>query len=158
MIKLEDNTPDKFYRGISSADAISAEGYITEAAFNFDKNDLNTRSDDYLELSINWGDDDGAILTLLSQKKPFKDEPQFKVGYCSIQKSVMMNLFRSYMDDNNFTYERRPICKDEEKDIVENPYHGNLLLKKDASKALRKNIQCGLATLATGSLKKREEN
>ena len=28
---MEDNTPDKFYRGISSADAISAEGYITEA-------------------------------------------------------------------------------------------------------------------------------
>lgn len=34
-VKMEDNTPDKFYRGISSADAISAEGYITEAAFSF---------------------------------------------------------------------------------------------------------------------------
>ena len=44
---MEDNTPDKFYRGISSADAISAEGYITEAAFSFDKFDRNPRSDDY---------------------------------------------------------------------------------------------------------------
>ena len=69
---MEDNTPDKFYRGISSADAISAEGYITEAAFSFDKFDRNPRSDDYCELSINWNDDEGALLTLLSQRKPFK--------------------------------------------------------------------------------------
>ena len=84
-------------------------------------------------------------------------EPQFKIGYCSIQKSMMRELFRPYMADENFAYERRPIQKDEENDIAENPYHGNLLLKKDASKALKKNIQCGLATLAAGSLKKREE-
>ena len=154
---MEDNTPDKFYRGISSADAISAEGYITEAAFSFDKFDRNPRSDDYCELSINWNDDDGALLTLLSQRKPFKDEPQFKIGYCSIQKSMMRNLFRQYIVNENFTYERRPIQKDEINDIVENPYHGNLLLKKDVSKALKKNIQCGLATLATCSLKKREK-
>ena len=154
---MEDNTPDKFYRGISSADAISAEGYITEAAFSFDKFDRNPRSDVYCELSINWNDDEGALLTLLSQRKPFKDEPQFKIGYCSIQKSMMRELFRPYMADENFAYERRPIQKDEENDIAENPYHGNLLLKKDASKALKKNIQCGLATLAAGSLKKREE-
>ena len=84
-------------------------------------------------------------------------ELQFKIGYCSIQKSMMRELFRPYMADENFAYERRPIQKDEENDIAENPYHGNLLLKKDASKALKKNIQCGLATLAAGSLKKREE-
>lgn len=108
-------------------------------------------------MSINWNDDDGALLTLLSQRKPFKDEPQFKIGYCSIQKSMMRNLFRQYIVDENFTYERRPIQKDEINDIVENPYHGNLLLKKDVSKALKKNIQCGLATLATCSLKKREK-
>ena len=154
---MEDNTPDKFYRGISSADAISAEGYITEAAFSFDKFDRNPRSDDYCELSINWNDDDGALLTLLSQRKPFKDEPQLKIGYCSIQKSMMRNLFRQYIVDENFTYERRPIQKDEINDIVENPYHGNLLLKKDVSKALKKNIQCGLSTLATCSLNKREK-
>lgn len=154
---MEDNTPDKFYRGISTADAISTEGYITEAAFSFDKFDRNPRSDDYCELSINWNDDEGALLTLLSQRKPFKDEPQFKIGYCSIQKSMMRELFRPYMADENFAYERRPIQKDEENGIAENPYHGNLLLKKDASKALKKNIQCGLATLAAGSLKKREE-
>lgn len=154
---MEDNTPDKFYRGISAADAISVEGYITEAAFCFDKFEQNPRSDNYCELSINWNDDDDALVTLLSQRKPFKDEPQFKIGYCSIQKSVMRELFSSYMADNNFAYERRPILKDEENDIAENPYHGNLLIKKDASKALKKNIQCGLATLAAGSLKKRNK-
>lgn len=139
---------------------INTNGKSTQVKSSQNKNykfDRNPRSDDYCELSINWNDDEGALLTLLSQRKPFKDELQFKIGYCSIQKSMMRELFRPYMADENFAYERRPIQKDEENDIAENPYHGNLLLKKDASKALKKNIQCGLATLAAGSLKKREE-
>ena len=79
---MEDNTPERFYRGISTKDAISSEGYITEAAFSFDDFAKNPRDDNYCELSVNWNDNEGALLTLLSQKKPFKQEPQFKIGYC----------------------------------------------------------------------------
>ena len=154
---MEDNTPERFYIGISTKDAISSEGYITEAAFSFDDFAKNPRDDNYCELSVNWNDNEGALLTLLSQKKPFKQEPQFKIGYCEIQKSQMKALFRAYMADSNFSYERRPIQADAENGIEKNPYHGNLLINKDASKGLRKNIQCGLATLAAGTFKKREE-
>ena len=42
---MEDNTPERFYRGISTKDAISSEGYITEAAFSFDDFAKNPRDD-----------------------------------------------------------------------------------------------------------------
>lgn len=61
---MEDNTPERFYRGISTKDAISSEGYITEAAFSFDDFAKNPRDDNYCELSVNWNDNEGASPTV----------------------------------------------------------------------------------------------
>lgn len=148
-----DNTPDEFYRGLPSQDTVTEQGYPTEAAFRFIYFD---REDGYSELSINWNDDEGSLEKLLSQRKPFKEEFQFKVGYCKIQKSMMKMLMKTYMDDEVFSYERKPVEADAAADIEANKYHGNLLMKKDAGGLIKKNIQCSLATLAAGSFVKRE--
>ncbi len=149
-----DNTPEDFYRGLPSPDTVTEQGYPTESAFRFL---YFGREDGYSELSINWNDDEGALEKLLSQRKPFKEEPQFKIGYCKIEKSMMKMLMKTYMDDQVFSYERRPVEADLEADVESNPYHGNLLMKKDAGNALKKNIQCGLAALAAGTFVRRKE-
>ena len=150
---MRDDTPEEFYRGLSSPDTVTEQGYPTEAAFRF--LDFN-RSDGYNELSVNWNDDEGSLEKLLSQRKSSKEEPQFKIGYCKIYKSMMRMLMKAYMDEGMLSYERRPIEENSESDIEANPYHGNLLMKKDVGNMIKKNIQCSLATLAAGTFVKRE--
>ena len=153
---MTENTPEEFFRGLSSQDMVTEQGYPTEAAFRFASYDKTDRNDDYCELSVNWNDNEGALETLLVQRKPHKDYPQFKIGYCKIKKSMMKMLMKQFIDDKVFSYERRPIIEDLEADIAANPFHGNLLLKKDVENAVKKNIQCALATLAAGSFVRRE--
>lgn len=153
---MVDNMPNEFYRGISSQDMISKEGYPTEAAFQFEQYDELKRKDSFCEMSVNWNDDEGALRTLLSQHKPNSDSPQFKIGYCTIQKNNMKLFLKAYLKDNVFSYERSPIKANVEMDICDNPYHGNLLLKNDVSKSIRKNVQCALATIASDTFVKRD--
>ena len=152
---MRENYPDEFYRGISSPNDITKEGYAMAGAFKFDEYDKDLREDDgFCELSINWNDEEEALKTLLEQHKPFKEEKQFKGGYCIIQKTLMDKVLKPYIDNNHFKYERRPIKQDADADISENPYHGNLLMDHQLDKNARKNIQHSLATLA-GSVIKR---
>lgn len=154
---MNENTPEEFYRGISGKDWVTEQGYPTEAAFSFDPYDRSNRTDDYRELSINWSDSEEALQTLLSQRKPHTDVPQFKFGYCKIQKKMMLALMDTFIKDGLFYYERDPIEENEKEDIQANPFHGNLLMKKTVSNAVKKNIQCTLATLATGTFVPRQE-
>ena len=143
--------PDDFYRGLSSKDTVTPEGYVTTAAFSFDKYDA-TRGDNYCELSINWNDNEGSLQTLLLQHKPFKEEKQFKTGCAKLPLNIIQIMFKQFIDDNVFDYERRPILSDPEADIAENPYHGNLLMHKDLNTSIKKNIQHSLATIATSNV------
>lgn len=144
-----ENYPEEFYRGVSSPNDVTREGYLMAGAFKFDNYEGASRDNDgFCELSINWNDDEGALKVLLDQHKPFKEEKQFKAGYCVIKRSFLDLMLKPYIDDANFSYERRPVARSVEEDIAENPYHGNLLMKNDLDKNVKKNIQHTLATLA----------
>lgn len=152
---MAEEYPDELYRGISTTEHITPEGYLMAGAFQFSKYDGCLRNDDgFCELSINWNDDDDSIKLLLEQQKPNKAELQFKVGYCKITKSGMDMLLKTYINDGHFKYERRPIEENLIEDIQPNPYHGNLLMTNKINKHIQKNIQHSLATLA-GSIIKR---
>lgn len=139
--------PDELYRGISSPNDITAEGYVAAGAFQFDTYDPQ-RGDEYCELSVNWNDDGESLQVLLNQHKPRKDDKQFKGGYCKINRVVLNNTFKIFMDNESFSYERRPVEASEENDYQENKYHGNLLMKNTIDKQVKKNMQHTLAFLA----------
>ena len=142
--------PDEFIRGVSrdNAEFITEEGYVTQAAFAFDDYDAASRNDDgFRELSINWLDDDGAIELLLDQMNQRKGGPQFQGGYVRMSLYTLLSL-RAYISKGHLSYERRPVSADEENGIIENPYHGNLLMWKDLSNKSRTNLQVALAALA----------
>lgn len=139
--------PDEFYRGISSPNDITDSGYVTAGAFQFDAYD-SQRGDEYCELSVNWNDNEEALQVLLNQHKPQKEDKQFKGGYCKINRTLLNNMFKGYMDNETFSYERRPVEASEENDYQENQYHGNLLMKNTIDKQVKKNIQHTLAFMA----------
>lgn len=139
--------PDEFYRGISSIDYITPEGYVSAAAFQFDPYD-SLRDDEYCELSVNWHDNEESLQVLLNQHKPMKEDKQFKGGYCTINRIALNNQFKLYMDSKAFAYERRPVEATAENDYQENLYHGNLLMKNTLDKQVKKNIQHTLALMA----------
>lgn len=145
---METKYPEELLRGISSANDITPEGYVMAGAFKFDEYDPNYRNDGWCELSINWNDDSEALQVLLDQHKPGKDDKQFKAGYCKLRLSTLHIMFKQYIDDNNFFYERQPIDASEENDNQANPYHGNLLMQNSLTKNAKKNLQHALATLA----------
>ena len=134
---MSNNYPEFFLRGLSSCDCICG-GLITAAAFQFIPFE---RSDNMLEASINWMDDEGAIDVALSQKKKDSDKVQFSAGLAKINLKLVQQ-FLVNIQNSDFSYERAP--------LNENKYHGNLLLRADVPKQIRTMIINGLA-LAAGT-------
>ena len=133
--------PNDFWRGISSKDFITENGHLMATAFAFDK---DIREDGYRELSINWEDDDNALTSLLNQRKPENKKLQFKAGACKISLIDMKVSLRTYLNKDEFSYERR--------EIEGNSYHGNLLIKGSLSKQERSIISTGLALLGDANI------
>lgn len=146
MPEVDIEIPVECYRGLSSKDWVTAGGYITSAAFQFSDYKPCDRGDDgFCELSIQWNDDENAVINLLNQKKPKTDALQFKAGYCRIDIDQLKLVVKQYIRQKTFSMERRPINADEESGIQENPYHGNLLLHNSIERAVKKNIEHMLA-------------
>ena len=143
---LNKKFPEEFYRGLSSMDQITEEGFIKAAAFSFPKD--TKRQDGLCELSINWNDDEGSLDNLAHRRKVGSNEQQFKIGYCIVNRVAMEQNMLFYIKANKLSYERRPEEAREDNDYQENKYHGNLLMPKNIDGNLRKNIQHTLATLA----------
>ena len=138
---MTEKFPDEFFRGITSNENITPEGYLMAGAFKFDSYNSDLRNGDgFCELSINWNDDEGAVQTILEQHKPGKAEKQFKEGYCVLQRNHLHLMFKQYIDDNNFAYERKAVEATKENDNQANPYHGNLLLKDSLNKNIKKTF------------------
>ncbi len=139
--------PDEYYRGISDKSWITPQGYVSAAAFQFKEYNAESRENDdgYIELSINWNDDEKSLTTLLNQKKQGSDVCQFKFGYCKMNRLQVDLMLKQYIRDKLFSYERKPINEDEANKIMANPYHGNLLLHKTVEKQVKKNIEHILA-------------
>lgn len=145
---MSDNAtyPEAFYRGITSKSHF-VEGYLTPDAFLFTQN--TERNDDYKEASINWNDDDGALLILTNQKNESDGSFHFSGGVTEIQLSKMKMALAVQIDRGDFSYERRP--------VEGNKYHGNLLVKKNLPKHVLSTIRYGLASLGSQKYTPKEE-
>lgn len=132
---MKDNFPDEFWRGIANKEFIS-QGHVLASAFQFDE---EIRVDNYKELSINWNDNAKALEKLLVQRKE-NGKLQFSGGAAKLSLSTVKQVLKSFIDENQFNYERRP--------VEENEFHGNLLISADLNKQLRTQVSNGLALVA----------
>lgn len=127
--------PKEFLRGIPTKDFIS-DGHVNANAFKFD--DMG-RLDGKKELSINWLDNDEAILLALNQRKD-NGKIQFSAGVARLDLDYVKLIFQS-IAAGVFSYERSP--------LPDNQYHGNLLLGS-CDNPTKQLIMSGLA-LAAGT-------
>lgn len=128
--------PKEFLRGIANKDFID-NGHVLPTAFQFDD---TGRDDGKREASINWLDDDGAIMLALNQRKE-NGKLQFTGGVARIDLDYAKMILHNF-SQVSFSYERAP--------LENNKYHGNLLLDNSLSKQTRQLLMTGLA-LAAGT-------
>ena len=139
MENYGDTYPQKMLRGISSKNFI-LEGVLTEEAFNLDP----VREDGYCEISVTWYDNQEAFDVMMSQKSDRRDEIQFQAGAAELDRVEVATKMKAHFLSENLSYERRPTHT--------NKYHGNLLVKDNISKQMKRLIKCGLATLANDKI------
>ena len=126
------NYPENFLRGISNKTHVTPDGAISSAAFYFDQQHI---TDDWMEQSICWEDDDSVISLMMKQKK--ESDIQFKAGVVRVPRGSISYINRLPMYRALLAYER--------KRLEDNPYHGNLLLKKDTNKGKMKIVAAMIA-------------
>jgi len=120
--------PDNCIKGVPN-DSFIIKGEISPHLFYFDSRD--SRPDGWTEQSINWQDDADAIQFTLDQTK--NGEIHYKIGIVIIQRSELDRIRDRYRRINIFIYERQM--------LIDNKYHGNMLLKNDeVEKPLMKAI------------------
>ncbi|MBC8465712.1 MAG: hypothetical protein ISS57_14510 [Anaerolineales bacterium] len=130
--------PNNCFRGIPNDTYIIEDG--TAASFLFYFKDEDVRSDGWIEQSINWEDDDLSIKIILGQTKK-NGEIQFKEGVAKLPRNEIDRLIKQPSVNGILSYERQP--------LVNNPYHGNLLLQSDTPKLTMKKIAAGLALVVS---------
>lgn len=136
--------PKDFWRGISNKDFV-CDGHVLPSAFQFDD---EIRQDGFKELSINWNDNEGALATVLNQKKD-NGKFQFSVGATNLQLGFVKQCLATYISRDEFSYERKP--------VEGNDYHGNLLVKGTIDKKIRLIISNTLALAADTNIVYRNE-
>jgi hypothetical protein len=139
--------PDYLIRGIPNQSFIDEDDLVSAQLFYFNKPE-SVRLSGYLEESINWHDDAGAIEHTFNQTKE-DGTVQFKAGIAILSRSELDRLKNNPRLKNRFNYER--CC------LPTNQYHGNMLLKVDASKQLKRMIAATLA-LNVSQIIKREDH
>ena len=131
--------PQKLLRGIPTADCLDANGWITGQLFRIpDTKNTPQRHDGFDEISINWYDNEKSMTVLMTQKKKDKDTLQFPYGVAVLSRKRLDDLIRHPNTNDDLDYERDPI-------IGENPYHGNILQKREITKPRRKMLEASLA-------------
>ena len=135
--------PDSVYRGFTQQ-AIQADGTVGGNAFDF--KEFESRGIE--ECSINWSDDEGALLQIASQEKD-DGRKQFKYGACRIPRAELDHSrgFAAAMTCG-LDYERRP--------VEGNPYHGNLLCKTGLTSASKRAL-CGMLAMLFDEVYTRED-
>ena len=130
--------PDQFIRGIPNKDCISEDGYPSTNLFTFQvRANAPEREDCCIEESINWYDEEAALIMILEQEK----EPgviKYKEGAAIINRSEIDHLRSINLRfKENLFYER--------KQEPGNDYHGNLLLKNNVPKRIKTMITATIA-------------
>ena len=105
---------------------------VTEL-FSFDPK--NAREDGWIEQSINW-DDAGARNFTLCQLRD-DGNPKFPHGLAVIPRATLDRLSANHYIRGRLTYER--------KELLDNPYHGNILLAKTVPKLTMRRVAASLA-------------
>lgn len=131
--------PEYCFRGIPKIEFIKDKLLLPEA-LQFEK--VEGRTDDYLENSINWEDDENAVQEIFNQVKR-DGEIQFKAGAAHINIQKVKAMLQSFIDTKEFAYERKVIY-DEYGNVV-NSYHGNFLVSSKLNKSHRNMISSGIA-------------
>jgi len=135
--------PDTFLKGIPAADFVAADGTISAALFHFDNQ--HTRTDGWIEQSINWEDNDGALALTLNQRKQ-DGQLQFRVGVARLPRIEIDTLSRLPTVNGIISYERSP--------LPDNTYHGNLLLKSGTPSLTMKRIAGFIACCVSGVIRR----
>lgn len=136
--------PEDCIRGISYAGQLLEPDVAGIGLFQFQEVE---RADDWDELSINWNDDDGAIESILNQEKE-DGTPQFRIGAAYLSRERVDQAKADPAGKGRVAYERRA--------LPDNPYHGNILLRRGTEKLIRRRIQHALA-LAVIAVHTRED-
>lgn len=131
--------PDELLRGIPGKNFVGDDYYPTSDLFYFKKRENQpNRSDGLLAVSINWKDDDEALVLLFKQTKD-NGSIQFKSGTAVLSRSELDHLINSpSVKQHKLLYERQKLPK--------NKYHGNLLLGNQVPKSIMKRIAASIAT------------
>ena len=136
MKNTEENYPQKMLRGISSFDFIK-DGILLDQAFDLDP----AREDGYCEISITWYDNKDSFHTIMKQFSEKRQELQFKAGAAELDRADLTRILKIHFIGKNLKYERRP--------TKSNKYHGNILVKDNLNKQIKRIIKCSLSSLAT---------
>jgi len=139
MEDKEEIYPPKMLRGISSKNFI-LEGALTEETFNLDP----VREDGFCEISVTWYDNQDAFDVIMSQKSERRNEIQFQGGAAELDRIELTTKMKMHFLAGRLNYERRPTSN--------NQYHGNLLIKDNIPKQLKRLIKFGLTTLAADKI------
>jgi hypothetical protein len=126
--------PETFLRGIPNSSYVDADMKAQTHLFYFEKNDK--RSDDLLELSINWEDDQSAIIELHTRRKT-DGNLQFEYGSARIPTSAITYINGFPQIDGALSFERNI--------EIENPYHGNLLIPSNMPKHRKKAVAAAIS-------------
>ena len=124
--------PDNFLRGVSNRELLTPALEVSAGVFHFD---LSKTNNGWLEQSICWEDDGSVVDLMLNQRK--EGEIRFKAGVVRVPLSCVHYINRLRQTQELLSYER--------KELNENAYHGNLLLKKDTHKITRSKVAATLA-------------
>ena len=138
--------PDFLIRGIPNQEFLDPDDLPSAQLFYFKKPE-SARLPGYLEESINWYDDAGAISHTFNQTKE-DGTAHFKVGIAILCRSELDRIRNNPNVRQQFDYERYQ--------LPGNPYHGNMLLKKDAPKQLVRKIAAQLALNVTQIIKRED--
>ena len=70
-----------------------------------------------------------------------RQELQFKAGAAELDRADLTRILKIHFIGKNLKYERRP--------TKSNKYHGNILVKDNLNKQIKRIIKCSLSSLAT---------
>ena len=129
--------PDFFLRGILNNTQVDENGCVKIDIFQFNENPNEER--EFLELSINWYDNDESLDILFQQKKD-NGEIIFKFGAAKIPLFDVDRLRKKNFVFKQFLHYERSILEN-------NQYHGNLLLSKQINKSLKNQVRSYLALM-----------
>ncbi len=133
---LNKKYPKEYLKGVPNTDYVTDDRKIRSHLFQF-KNPEKIRADKWIEDSINWNDDSGAIDEILTKRKKDTEVIQFKAGVAIFPRDQLDELMTHNQVKDQLCYERRK--------FIDNDYHGNLLVHADTDSPTRRQIAGAIA-------------